>query len=155
ESPERPSHMSAWSKARLGWVHVEDVHAAQEIALHPIETSHEAYRIRISNTQSYLVSSRARMGFDAKLPGEGLEVLLINDTAIAGGLPSNTVNADYDAMGVKLVEADGSQSLRNPNFRGGAGDLFPANSGPRDFDASTNPAAIGSIAICGIPDSQD
>ncbi|MDQ0627135.1 M6 family metalloprotease domain-containing protein [Paraburkholderia graminis] len=155
-SPDTPTHMSAWSKQLLGWIEVKDMNGQEELTLSSIETSHTAYRINVSRKMYYLLSVREKIGFDRKLPTSGLEVLLVNEDVTAAGLRSNTVNADPQNMGVKLIEADGLNRLSNDTkFRGDAANLFPGQMLKRAFDSTTNPRAIGQLAVCHIPDPTD
>ena len=151
-SPETPSHMSAWSKQFLGWIDVKDVVGEQRIEMKPIEKSHTAFKVKISNSSYYLISVTDRSGFDANLPMSGLVVLLVNESVLSNGLRSNTVNSDVKNMGIKLIEADGLERLNAEPFRGGASDLFPGPEVRRSFDATTTPSVLGKMAICGISD---
>lgn len=151
-SPETPSHMSAWSKQFLGWIDVKDVVGEQNIQMQPIEKSHTAYKIKVSNNLYYLLSATDRSGFNSRLPIDGLVVLLVNESIVKAGLRSNTVNSDVTNMGVKLIEADGMDRLKAEPFRGDSSDLFPGLKVRRSFDATTSPGSLGKISICHISD---
>lgn len=150
KSPETPSHMSAWTKQFLGWIEVKDAVLGQPIQIEPIERSHLAYKIRVSNNIYYLLSVTDRSGFNSNLPATGLIVQVVNDTVVKAGLRSNSVNSDVQNMGVKLVEADGLDQLKSEPFRGDLGDLFPGPNSVRSFDATTIPKSIGKTSICRI-----
>jgi M6 family metalloprotease-like protein len=151
-SPDRPSHMSPWAKAYLGWISLQRLSANTIASLDAIETTPVALEIPISTTQSYLLSNIRRIGFDSRMYGEGLAVWKINRQVIQAGMAGNTVNALANNHGVMLIEADGSNGLRDPKFRGGPGDLFPGTNNVRTFDNQSTPKSIGVRAICDIGD---
>jgi M6 family metalloprotease-like protein len=73
----RPQHLSAWCKEKLGWITptVIDPTKAQKLVLAPIESSpKECFKVlvRPDGSEYFLLEVRARRGFDADLPGEGL-----------------------------------------------------------------------------------
>jgi M6 family metalloprotease-like protein len=73
----RPQHFSAWCKEKLGWVKpaVIDPTVRQKIALAPIESSpRECVKVlaRPDGSEYFLLEYRAKKGFDASLPAEGL-----------------------------------------------------------------------------------
>ncbi len=154
--PARPAHMSAWAKMFLGWIVPTEVTGDLSPASIPrIEDNAAAFRIPISSTQYYLVNNAQRVLFDDRFPTAGLVVMKINETVVNAGLATNRVNADENAQGVELVEADGRRDLDNNANRGDAGDLFPGSSNNRRFDNGSSPASIGNIAICDIGDPAD
>ncbi len=152
-SPEKPTHMSAWSKEFLGWITPTEVTADLVPAtIKSIEDNSVAYKLRISSTEYHLVSNRQKKLFDAKFPGAGLLIWHINEAVINAGLANNTVNADENNKGVDLEEADGLNDLDNNTNRGDAGDVFPGTANKRKFDNTTNPSSSGSTAVCCISD---
>jgi M6 family metalloprotease-like protein len=73
----RPQHLSAWAKEKLGWIKpaVIDPTVVQKLVLSPIEESpQECFKIlvRSDGSEYFLLENRARKGFDLNLPGEGL-----------------------------------------------------------------------------------
>ncbi|MCH7727222.1 MAG: M6 family metalloprotease domain-containing protein, partial [Planctomycetes bacterium] len=147
-SPDRPSHMSAWAKEFLGWINPTTVTADQMgAAIANVEQNSFAYKLSIDSNRYYLIANRQRIGFDDSLKSGGLAIWKINDSVINAGLTSNTVNADENNQGVELMEADGNNSLDN-NVRSEAGDLFTVAGS--DFDNSTTPASSGNNAVCDI-----
>jgi M6 family metalloprotease-like protein len=149
DTPERPSHMSAWEKDRLGWVDPTEVTSDRDIELRPVETHPDVIRIKISTDEYYLIEYRRKTGFDVSLHGSGLLIWRINDSVVQAGMASNTVNADETKKGVGLIEADGLGELDQNRNRGNAGDMFPSG-GKRNFDSTTTPASEGLVAICDI-----
>ena len=156
DSPESPSHMSAWSKEFLGWVAPTEVTSDLVPAqISNINDNDQAFKIGISADTHYLVSNRQKKGFDNSLTGSGLLIWRINETVVNQGLINNTVNADENNPGVKLIEADGRTDLNDNVNRGDAGDPFPGTNNNTKFDNTTNPASEGSVAVCNISDSAD
>lgn len=84
----RPQHFSAWPKEKLGWVKpvVIDPAVKQKIALAPIETSpKECVKVlaRADGSEYFLLEYRAKKGFDASLPAEGLVIWrVVNDRPV-------------------------------------------------------------------------
>lgn len=73
----RPQHFSAWSKETLGWIKptVIDASVRQKLILSPIEddaTQCFKIKIRPDNSEYFLLEVRKKIGWDEKLPGEGL-----------------------------------------------------------------------------------
>jgi M6 family metalloprotease-like protein len=156
QSPEKPVHMSAWSKEFLGWVNPTTVTTELNPAsLKSVEDNADVLKIPVSATSWYLVENREKKLFDGKLPTGGLLVWKINQTVITNGLANNTVNADENNKGVDLEEADGLAQLDAGANRGDAGDAFPGSAGKREFHNATNPASTGTNAICAIADPAD
>ena len=156
QSPERPVHMSAWSKEFLGWVSPTPVTSELNPAtLKSVEDNRGVLKIPISATQWYLVENRQQKLFDAKLPAGGLLVWKIDETVVTNGLANNSVNADESHKGVDLEEADGLAHLDAGANRGDAGDAFPGSAGKREFNNASNPASTGTKAICAVSDPSD
>lgn len=149
-SPERPSHMSAWEKAFLGWIRPTTVSADDLAAhLHPIEQYPEAFKVVLNANEYYLIEYRRKTGFDRALPGSGLLVWKINQPVVDAGLENNEVNADSRNKGVALIEADGLDQLDLQINRGDFGDMFRGAGDRLFFDATTRPSSIKG-ALCAI-----
>jgi M6 family metalloprotease-like protein len=160
QSPDTPVHMSAWSKAFLGWVKPKDVTVDTRItALNTFETTDDVFLITLDSGPNiyYLISNRQKIGFDAKIPGIGLLILRVDESVLKDGIRNNSVNTNPQKMGVAVVEADGLEQLihhgNSSSFRGGPGDTFPGKSDAKHFDNGTTPATSGSIALCSISDN--
>lgn len=154
-SPELPSHMSAWAKVFLGWLQPQLVTATRPVSLAPVYSGRvAALKVPISSSQYYLIEYRNHTGFDGKLTGTGLLVWRINDTVINAGLATNRVNGDAANKGVDLVEADGRNQLDLPTNNGGnrgdAGDPYPGSTNKMRLDVLSNPKVQGSLSFCGI-----
>jgi len=152
--PSSPAHLSAWSKAELGWIPVVTVSKDSiGLVVEPAETTGSVYRIDIPNAtgEYFLLENRQRLGFDKHLLGTGLLIWHVDSLKVAQGRLLNTIQNDTNRKGIDLEEADGLAGLDNPNGYGGPGDPFPGTSGKTRFDDSTNPnsranAGGGSIA---------
>jgi M6 family metalloprotease-like protein len=147
--PSRPCHLSAWSKAVLGWVDVVTLARDTDhgtLTLPPVLTSGTIYRIEAQDgsDEYFLLENRQDLGsstFDRNLFAEGLLIWQIDPDWVAARWPTNTVNASHH-MGVWLRQADGLDDLGTPGRgRGDAGDPFPGSTGNRYFHSGTNPAA--------------
>jgi len=98
----RPQHFCAWSKEQLGWVKptVIDPRVPQKLVLSPIEddpTQCFKIKVRPDNSEYFLLEVRKKMGWDERLPGEGLLVWrVVNNRPI-------------------LEESHGVEGARGPN----------------------------------------
>ncbi len=143
-SPERPSHMCAWSKVYLGWINstVVTVNILNQ-ATDQIETNAEVYKLwknGIPGEEYFLVSNRQKVGFDSRFVGDGgLLVWHIDENVINANLSSNTVNNDENHKGVDLEEADGLNDLDYGRNRGDAGDFYPGSTNNTTFNDTSNP----------------
>jgi M6 family metalloprotease-like protein len=81
----RPQDLSAWCKERLGWITPVPIDPTrpQKLVLSPIESAPKEclkVLVRPDGSEYYLLEVRAKKGFDADLPGEGLLVWrVLND----------------------------------------------------------------------------
>lgn len=140
----RPAHLSAWSRAELGWVTEFLVAADTTLDLGPIETSDTAYVVPIGGTTEYfLLENRQQLGSDSALKGPGLLIWHVDSALVAARRPSNTING-YLPQGVALEQADGLGQMllgSTRDYRGDAGDPFPGSSNNQRFAATTNPSS--------------
>jgi immune inhibitor A len=114
-----PSHMTAWSKVKLGWLGPVDVSAHTGFfVLKEVEKRQSSlvYFKAGSQTEYFLAEFRDRGGFDVGLPGEGVIVYHIDDT--------QSGNTNVARKLVDVEEADGLDHLDKNINRGDAGDLF-------------------------------
>ncbi len=152
-TPSRPCHMGAWSKAMLGWVDVKPLPGGVDLGtlrLPPVESSHEVYRVDAGDGSGdyFLLENRQRLGFDGRIPGEGLLIWQIDPGWVSSHWATNNINA-YSHLGVWVREADGNADLTTSGGnRGDAGDPFPYVSGTsvnQVFHATSNPASISHL----------
>jgi M6 family metalloprotease-like protein len=84
----KPQHYSAWCKEKLGWLKptVIDPTVKQKLVLGPIEgAARECFKVlvRADGSEYLLLENRARKGFDADLPGQGLLIWrVVNDRPV-------------------------------------------------------------------------
>lgn len=123
-----PAHLSAWSKARLGWLSPVLVTATSPRTLRPVELYPDADMVYSNSSadpgQYFLVENRevsSTLGnflFDRFLPGAGALVWQIDNSVIDNNIGTNTVNVNPAYRGVYVKEADGiaetSQTIIGP-----------------------------------------
>ncbi len=138
---DRPAHMSAWTRADLGWITEVPLTSPGTTQASPIETNDTAFIVPIPASNEYfLLENRQRLGSDTNLAGPGLLIWHVDSLLMRQRLGSNTVNA-VQPNALRLMQADGFDHLGLGANRGDAGDPFPGSSGNTVFDATTNPAA--------------
>ncbi len=136
---EVPSHISAWGKARLGWLVPQRVTAPQAKIRVP-SASERPFALQIpigaiDSREYFLVENRRRVGFDRELPSEGILIWHIDD--------AKGDNDDEKHKLVDVVEAAPVQDLdfmeqgRLPDH---GVDAFRADGRSR-FDDGTEPSA--------------
>lgn len=138
---DRPAHMSAWSRAELGWVTEVLISQDTLLDISPIETADTAYVIPIAQSDEYfLLGNRQRIGSDSMLIEPGLLIWHVDSVLISQRtLPFNTVNA-FLPHGLALEQADGLNGLSSPANRGDPGDPWPGSLGKTEFSFNTTPS---------------
>lgn len=136
---ERPVHMSAWAKMRLGWLVPEIVSKPRQNLKIPAASERPfALKIPIGDIDAreyFLVENRRRVGFDSLIPAEGLLVWHIDE--------GKGDNDDEKRKLVDVVEATKVQDLdlvdetRPPNY---LADVFTGE-GNSVFDDASTPSA--------------
>jgi immune inhibitor A len=107
-----PAHYSAWSKTKLGWVSPIDIIGPMaNMTMNSVEKGGPVYRLKIgdpANSKEYfLLENRQRIGFDQKLPGDGLLIWHVDD--------SQTSNTYDDHRLVDLEESDEASNGDTPS----------------------------------------
>ena len=142
-----PSHFSAWSKSKLGWLTPVNVTSYMyQTPLRNIENFTDCYRMWMNTAMGdeyFLIENRQKVGFDTYLPGCGIAIWHIDDAKLWKGN-----NNDETHKLVDLEEADGKADLDNLVNRGDDGDLFDGSGLNTYFDDWTNP---NSFSYAGIP----
>lgn len=143
EHSSRPSGMSAWSRARLGWMTpqlLEGDHLA-----HRMQSSYDrrtVVKLPIADTplhEHFLVERRTRTGFDADAPGDGLLVWHVDDSISPGDASAHPR--------VELVAADGRGNGDVGDLLGDGGSMNDATSpGTRAHDRGASLVAIQNVA---------
>lgn len=143
---DRPAHMDAWSKYKLGWVSPALVSGTLiNEPINQASTAADVYQFLngspTSGGEYFLVENRQRAGFDQGLPGNGLLVWHIdesknsNNSECYPGGPSCTTN-HYK---VALVQADNLWELEKGLNSGNTGDPYPGSTGKTSFTDSSSP----------------
>lgn len=147
--PSHPCHMTAWSKAVLGWADVMELSRDEDLGtltLPAVETSGTVHRVEAGDGSGeyFLVENRQIQadGFDDELYAPGLLVWQVDPDVVAQRWPSNSINNDPTHLGVWLRQADGLDELASGGGRGDAGDPFPGSTGQDVFHASSSPASF-------------
>lgn len=134
---DRPTRLSAWCLAKLGFVRPRTVRRAARVELAPLaEDRRDCLRVwggGRPGPEYFLLECRRAEGRDGALPGGGLAVWHVDERQSA--------NSTAQAPLVALVQADGAGDLERNRNAGDAGDLFPGARGVRAFDDATAPAA--------------
>ncbi len=149
---DRPSHMSAWSKAVLGWANVQTLTGQGTLTLNPVEGNNTIYKIGNGTPgqsgEYLLLENRQRIGFDAALPGAGLLIWHIDESKKSASNQDNAseCKTDHGSCGtahyrIALEQADGNFDLEKNQNTGDAGDPFPGNSNKTTFDVNSTPSS--------------
>ena len=126
EGGVRPAHPAGLHKLQHGWIEVVDVDRSGSYTILPYSPHRgqvlRVYSERYRNGQFLLLENRARVGFDASLPGAGLLVWRVD-------LSQQMTDPDHPAM--LLVQADGRHQLEVVGDwnTGDEGDPFPGSTG--------------------------
>jgi len=133
----QPAHLTAWSKAEIGFLQLTDVaENLSQVTISNVEDNAQAYRLQndLSTVYEYwVVENRQQVGFDVGLPSSGLCIYHIDMHAPG---PSNQ-NPDW--YHVAMEQADGDNALAYNNSFGDAGDVWPGSSNARAFHDLTVP----------------
>jgi M6 family metalloprotease-like protein len=109
-----PTHMSAWSKVKNGWIKPKVIESSQGLHVNLYASDLESFniiKIPISTDKYYLLENRANSGYDRGLKAidgifrGGLALWRVDEDIISQNSASNSVNADKNSKGVDLVEA--------------------------------------------------
>ena len=142
---DRPAHMDAWSKYKLGWVTPTQVSGTlTNESIQQAATAADVYKLLTGTAnppsgEYFLVENRQKTGFDAGLPGAGLLIWHIDE--------SKTDNTQECIVGppcsshykVALIQADNLWNLENGTNRGDTGDPYPGSTNNTSLTASTSP----------------
>ena len=146
-SGDAPNHMTAWTKAYLGWLDPPTVAAGESqdgVSLANVSKNNEYLRLLEGDTnpngEYFYVENRQQVGFDQGVPGEGLLVTHINESRLADDCVfSNSCNDDENNKLVDIEAADGNGDLDDGTNRGDAGDPWDEGTGP--FDGGSTPSS--------------
>ena len=127
----RPAHPSALHKVQHGWVELQELRQSGSVVIDPYASGAGKVVKIISREyrsgQYLLLENRARAGFDADLPGEGLLVWRVDESR-------DMFKPDRPAL--LLLQADGRHDLERVGDwnEGDAGDPFPGTANRTDLD---------------------
>ena len=141
--PFGPTHMSARSKAWLGWLDFVTVGEVwdEDFVLDPVQTSGQALRIHLdaSGREYLLVEYRTQEGFDAQIPAEGVLVYHLDNQGALRPTPGS--GTPYF---LSLVEQDDNRGLVRNTFEGGnrgeAGDAWGVSGSTQELHLDTKPS---------------
>lgn len=141
-SPEFPSHPGAWPSLYLGWAEkLRPVHDTT-LTVTPLSEGGPVLELWFqgeSNSEHFLIESRAATGFDRTIPSPGLIVSQVDDAMIGIRLGSNRVNTG-PTPGLRLLEGDGDFDLATSWNHGDANDPLPGAMGRTRLDDETSPS---------------
>ncbi|MFN0149446.1 MAG: M6 family metalloprotease domain-containing protein [bacterium] len=151
-NPDKPSHMEAFSKERLGWLTYLNIASdVTHLCLPPVETNPVAARVWSQGSigpEYFLVENRQTIGFDVSLPAPGLVIYHVDEDVYDEFANANRVNAfeTHKAIDVECADADAAghvldaDSLDANTSRGDAGDVWcNSGAGAWSFNANTTP----------------
>ncbi|RMH14336.1 MAG: M6 family metalloprotease domain-containing protein, partial [Gemmatimonadetes bacterium] len=105
--PDKPCHMSAWSKVELGWSDVVELPFGADhgtVTLDPVESGGAVLKVPAGDGSRdyYLLEFRDRVGTDVTLPEPGVLIWQIDQDQLDATWFRNNVNTDPNRMGVWL-----------------------------------------------------
>ncbi|MBI2378612.1 MAG: M6 family metalloprotease domain-containing protein [Deltaproteobacteria bacterium] len=136
---ERPYHMSAWAKARLGWITPTIVSKSSKSIRIP-SSSEKPFALKIpvgevDSSEYFMVENRRRVGFDALLPAEGILIWHVDE--LVGHNDDEKRKMVDVAEAAKVQDLDFIEQGRFPEY---PPDVFSA-AGHSTFDDQSTPSA--------------
>ncbi len=128
-----PLTFSAYERAVLGWLELDNIDARQEGILNINALTSDtpnALRVEVEDTDGmefFIIENRRKEGWDSYIPAEGVLVWHIDEDMEAWA--ANNINIDPIRQRIDLVEADKSE-----NSSSYIGDVFPGKSNVSQFD---------------------
>jgi len=150
-----PAFPDAWLKWYQGWISPTAINGTiSSVSIPQAETNASAYLLRPNpggidwewmqhsgSGEYFLVENRQQTGYDAGLPGAGINILHIDE----GVTYSNSANANESHPLIKFMQADGLDELLYGDSydyeRGDNGDPFPGVTTNRTFNYSSTPSS--------------
>lgn len=138
----KPGHMSAWSKMKLGWL-TPTVVSSNLIAqgIPDVERNAVAYKVPIpvhdtSSKEYFLIENRLKTGYDQYLPSSGLLIWHVDDDKYTSWVPNNDENH-------KLLDVEESSSVQHLDDRdngnnGDSSDTWSSNQAGFTPDSDPN-----------------
>ena len=103
-----------------------DYNISNNYTIKPTSMGGNPLYVDLSDGEKIWISLRSNYGFDKGLPGHG--ILLEHQDSNFGDFDDNEVNSDPKRAWVKIIEADGDDSLQRARDYGSSGDVFHINS---------------------------
>ncbi|MFQ5702440.1 MAG: M6 family metalloprotease domain-containing protein [Gemmatimonadales bacterium] len=139
--PTRPTHMSAWAKADLGWVTEVPITRGTTLVMSPVETSDTTYILPVPDSDEYFIlENRQRIGSDSALIAPGLLIWHVDSLQVRLRRGFNALNAALPNA-VALEQADGGTDLQDGVNKGDTGDPFPGSTSNGSFGRKTRPSS--------------
>lgn len=150
----RPTGFTAWSKAQLGWIQVDEVTDHRTVVLDAIDRGRRAVAIPASPgspTEFFLASLRRPVGFDADLPLPEDGGLLLWHVDWDPTLPKTNSHESGETCGLSysrrailsLEQADGRLEMERYFWSyGDAGDPFTGARRSDEFGLRTRPSSL-------------
>lgn len=153
-NPERPIHMCAEMKYRLGWLDPITLTASSPgLVLPPVESNPVCYRINYPSEASeyFLLEYRAKVSYDSLIRGDGgLAIWHIDETGWQSDETHRYVSLEQ-ADGNGDLERDHGTGNRHPRTnRGDAGDLYPGAAGNTSLSWSSHPNSMSYDGLADI-----
>ncbi len=149
-----PAYPDAYCRAQLGWITPQvPTTTVPGASLPQVEDTPTVYKLwtgGAASSEYFLLENRQLVSFDKDLPGSGLLLYHVDETA-------DQTN-DWRPL-VLLEQADGYSDLQYYYNLGDTGDPYPGSSGNRSATASTNPSTLSyaggdtQVSVGGISDS--
>ena len=144
-SGDTPSHFDAWHKIKFGWIEptiiTGDLKSVSIPAVELEEGKIYKYVLESNPDEYFLIENRQQIGFDSKLPGAGILIYHIDESATSNSYAwspfDETPNEGH--YKVSLVQADGLWDLERKKDYGDDGDPFPGSTDNRVFSMDTLP----------------
>ncbi len=134
-----PAHLSAWAKSRLGWI-TPQVVSESRTSLRVPSSSERPFALKVpigavDSREYFLIENRRKIGFDKKLPAQGLLIWHIDEGA---GHNDNERRKMVDVVEAsKQQDLDQNNRFARPKY---APDVFRAD-GNALFNDETEPGA--------------
>ncbi|HDD59427.1 MAG TPA: M6 family metalloprotease domain-containing protein [Euryarchaeota archaeon] len=75
-----PAHFDPWCKYYLGWIEpIEVIDNMKDVVIPPVERYPVVYKLKISDTEYFLVENRQQISYDRYLPGRGLLIYHVDE----------------------------------------------------------------------------
>lgn len=134
-----PSYPDAWCRMVQQWPVITRIRGIKEVSLKPVEAVDQVVMIPIRGQlkEYFILENRRRAKFDKYLPGDGLLVYHIDETA--------ENNCDENHLAVGVVQADGQQDLERIGLfgnQGDDGDPFPGTANRTNLDSTNFPNTL-------------